>query len=289
MNSTEHFQVEGFMRWVILASPWIFAALVVLGLSLPLLPDEGRPRNEDFQLGFSIFMATFFGVLAVLSWRMVRELPYAAVSVDSHGIWRSVEDPSTSLVRWIDISRIRERPYLQRIELLDRSGRRLLKLEYQLQGFERLRNIVLERSSLAPIRAELGHTFAKGFSYHAFNVAALVGFVALGLYVWRTNALLATAVLLVVVGLGAREYLTTAHKVQLLPNEVLITWPLKKLALSRMDVVALDVSDVIVNHARHPQVLLVHKRSEKPVALQGLGASAVELKLALESWHRNAA
>ena len=109
MNHTEHFQVEGFMRWVILASPWIFAALVVLGLSLPLLPDEGRPRNEDFQLGFSIFMATFFSVLAVLSWRMVRELPYAAVSVDSHGIWRSVEDPSTSLVRWKDISRIRER------------------------------------------------------------------------------------------------------------------------------------------------------------------------------------
>lgn len=84
------------------------------------------------------------------------------------------------------------------------------------------------------------------------------------------------------------EYLTTANKVELLPNELLISWPLKQLALSRTEVVALDVSDVIANHARHPQVLLTHKGSKKPVALRDLGSSAVELKLALESWQRNA-
>lgn len=289
MNNTEHFQVEGFMRWAILASPWICLALVVLGLSFPYLPNDGKPRNEAFELGFSIFLSVFFGVLAVLSWRMVRELPHAAVSVNSHGIWRSADDPGSSLVRWSEVSKLRERPYLQRLELLDRSGKRLLKLEYQLHSFERLRSVVLERSSLAPVRTELGQTFAKGVSYHAFNAAALVGFVALGLYVWPINALLAAAALLSVVGLGAWEYLTTAHKVELLPTELLITWPLKKLALSRTEIVALEVSDVFVNHARHPQVLLTHKCSTKPVALRGLGASAVELKLALEAWLRNAA
>jgi hypothetical protein len=289
MNNTEHFEVDRFMRWILLAAPWIFIAFASLGLALPFLPDDGKPRNETFELGFSIFLALFFGVLAWLSWRVVRQLPFAAVSLDSQGIWKTATNRSTSLVRWSDVVRLRERQYLQRLELLGRSGELLLKLEYQLHDFPRLRRIVLERSSLEPVRTLLGDTFAKSLLYHLFNAAALAGFAALGWFVWPINPLLGAAVMLAVVGLGSWEYLTTAHKIELLPTEMLISWPLKKLTLSRADVVALEVSDLIANQARHPQVVLAHKKSKKPIVLRGLGTSAVELKLALEAWQRNAA
>jgi hypothetical protein len=261
MTETEHFDLERFMRWLFMAAPWIFIAFALLGLSLPFLPDDGKPRNATFEMYFSLVMVIFFGALAWVSLRVVRELPNAPVSVDGHGIWRTVHLRETSLIHWSAITRVRERPYLQRLELFNGSGDLLLKLEYQLRDFPRLRTLVLERSALAPVRSPLGQAFAKGHAYHIFNATALVGFVALSIYLWPTNPVLGSVLRLSVVGFGTWEYFTTACKVELLSAGMVVSWPLRRLTLSRADITSIEMSDLVVNSALHPQVLVSPTRA----------------------------
>lgn len=277
------------MRWLFMAAPWIFIAFALLGLSLPFLPDDGKPRNSKFEMYLSFMVVIFFGALAWISRRVVRELPNAPVSVDRYGIWRTAHPRETSLIHWSAITQVRERPYLQRLELFNGSGELLLKLEYQLRDFPRLRSLVLERSALAPVRSPLGKAFAKSYAYHIFNAAALVGFVALSIYLWPTNPVLSGVLLLSVVGFGSWEYFTTACKVELLATGMVVSWPVRRLTLFRADITSVEMSDLVVNSALHPQVLVSHTKSKRPVVLRGLGTSAVDLKRAVQAWRENGA
>ena len=271
MRKTEHFELDRFMKWLFLTAPWIFGAFALLGVALPFLPDDGRPTNEPFVRGLAATCVLLFGCAAWFSWRVVRQLPEAAVSLDDEGIWKTVQQRETALVHWVDIAQLHERHLLQRLELLDNSGRLLMRLEYQLDDFPRLRSVVLARSALAPLNVQLGHTYAKGAGHHLFSIAALLGFTALGVYVWQIQPLLAAAVVLGVVGMGSREYLTTIYKVALEPHHLVLHWPGRQITLRREEIQSIEVSDLLVNYARHPQVMLQTTRSHRALSLRNLG------------------
>jgi hypothetical protein len=161
MSNIERFDLGRSIRFMIYFSFWVCIFFVVLSLSLPFTAQDGRPHNPVFIAGLSLFGTVFFGIWALYAWKYIRELPYTSVSLDEQGIWKTTNERSTSIVAWSKIASLRERPYLQRLDLLDKSGHLLLKAEYQLHNFERLRTLVIERSAL--YEQALDRSFPKLF------------------------------------------------------------------------------------------------------------------------------
>lgn len=66
------------------------------------------------------------------------------VMIDQAGITYCPSQRPRQFVPWDSIGRVRARDGLQRLELYDRRNTRVMKLEYQLDRFERLRMLVLQ-------------------------------------------------------------------------------------------------------------------------------------------------
>jgi hypothetical protein len=286
MSHPERFELEKTSRRLILAAPWLAATFVVFFAAMPFLPDDGKPKNEALIAGLSVFGMVMFGVGALYSWKIVRHLPEAAISTDQEGLWPSIKDRNLALVPWSKIVRLRERPVLQRIEALDLSGQVVAKLEYQLQDFERLRALALQRANLQIHEIPASGIFQKSRWHHMFSVGAMVGFALLGWYVGQTQPLVGYAGMAFVVGMIGWEYWTTPFRLRVTRDALEIQSPGRRQRVPRQHVAAVEIQDELVNHAKHPAVILRLVGSSKPIKLKALGVQAVELHQALQAWRR---
>jgi len=120
-----------------LAGVVLFWAMALCGLLLPFIVGE---RALETGLGAVVFFLPL-GWYALDGWR--RRADY--VQVGSTHITLVRASGSDVAMRWDEIVEMRERPVLRRLELLDRQ-RRVLRVEFQLTGFARLRELVQERA-----------------------------------------------------------------------------------------------------------------------------------------------
>lgn len=138
--------VVGWLRF----SAWGCVMLAVLNTSAILFyaGPEWPPKLAGHVLlaGISIFLAA----LAWGAFRQLGQIRFSAIAVDADGLWPAHLPKDRHLVRWEGVKGMRERPFLQRLDLLDASGNVLLKLEYQLVGFDLLRAVVAQRAHLSP-------------------------------------------------------------------------------------------------------------------------------------------
>ncbi len=67
--------------------------------------------------------------------------------VFDEGVVRRTPGGGERSARWAEVAAVRERPVLRRLELLDACGERLLALDYGVEGFARLRCLVMERTA----------------------------------------------------------------------------------------------------------------------------------------------
>ena len=284
MRPTEHFEVDPVMKWMFFAAPVVFIGFALLGVALLVLPGDGRPRNEAFERGLGAVLALAFGGAAWYSWRLVRQVKAAPVSLDAEGIWQQSQHRESGIVRWQDIARVRERTYLQRLELLGRSGALLLKVEYQLAEFERLCAIVLSRAALVQSSAIQAKTFSKGASHHVLSVAVILCFTAIGIYALFEKPLLGVLFMLSVVGMCSWEYLTAVHKLELRANDLVAHRPGRHALLRREEIQSIEISDAYANFARLPQVVVHTYGQSGTLKLRNLGVQATELQQALLRW-----
>lgn len=286
MSHPERFELEKTSRWLLLAAPWLMAAFVVFFACMPFLPDDGKPKNEAFITGLSIFGVVMFGVGAWYSWKIVRRLPEAAISTDQEGLWPSIQDRDQALVPWSRIARLRERPVLQRIEALDISGQVVAKLEYQLRDFERLRALALQRAHLQIQENPASGVFQKSRWHHMFSVGAMIGFALLGWYVGQTQALVGYAGMAFVVLMIGWEYWTTPFRLRVTRDALEIRSPGRRRRVPRQCVATVEIQDELVNHAKHPAVILQLVGGSKAIKLKALGVQAIELHQVLQAWRR---
>ena len=184
------------------------AVFALLCLALPFFADSSNQRPEapnSVPLYVGSFGAGLFGFGAWYCDRTAQRLPLAAVMVDADGVWPA-HLPKEAIVRWPAIVELRERLLGQRLDLVGDHGTVLLRLEYQLAGFERLRARVVERSRKPERIPALPAIYSKGWIFHVGNLAVVCGAVALG---WYTGGTVLMAGTLIVAGLILREYLTT--------------------------------------------------------------------------------
>jgi hypothetical protein len=265
-------------RW----APWGLVAFVLFFLVLPFLPDQTRPAFGTGIVGLSGFGVLFFGVLAWLSFRIAKRLPQSSVSVDEDGIWPTHLTREKSLVRWKDVHSAKERLYLQRMDLLNASGAVLIKIEYQLTGFEQLRALLVEKVSLQP--QSDSKRFRRPSVHHLFYIGGIAAFSALGMYIGPIQPVLGYGGMAVLVARITHEYLTTVSGIDLLSDRLRLAFPHKALEVLRGEVESVQIGDAFNQGARRPEVGIFVRGRRKPFRLAGMGIDAVPLHRVLEQW-----
>jgi hypothetical protein len=265
----------------------VFVAFALLGIALPFLPNESangcsQPISPERTYILSIVCTLFSGALAWYSARIVKALPLQSITVDGDGFWLAHLAKEAALVQWTDIAAIRERPILQRLDLLDNEGNTLLKLEYQLVQFAELRSLVMEKTSGQLAAPPLPFSSAKPTIYHLFYAGGIVGFGLLGWFVGQKSPWLGYAGMTGLVAVIAYEYLTTVSLVTVDRDYLLIAYPTVRRTYSWSDIESIQLGDFVdQNGAMHPQLTVIAKGCKKPFRLRSLGKNTIALHRAL--------
>lgn len=163
---------------------------------------------------------------------------------------------------------------MQRLDLLGTDNKELLRVEYQLLGFEMLREVLNERAGAQDKDLDQS-TFYKGPLYHLFYLACVIGISALGLYVGKNgNPLLGYGAMSVLVGFIIYEYLVTAAGVKITGNSIKVSYPFTKRNIPLDDIEDVVIADEFHKGNRIPEVWIITKNAKKPFKLKQLGADS---------------
>jgi len=95
------------------------------------------------------WISTGFGAFYLLAWIKVwegdRSLHLAAVTIDQEGIWYSRELKEDGFVSWKSLDRTKYRLFFRRLDLRDKDGRTLIRVEKELGGFDVLKELVARK------------------------------------------------------------------------------------------------------------------------------------------------
>jgi hypothetical protein len=231
-----------------------------------------------------ILLALSCAGVAYAMLRVTRQFERAPISLDEDGIWPTKDGKADGLVRWEEIISVKERQYGQRLELLGADGNSLIKLEYQLVGFEKLRQIVLSKIHQPNLDIKSPATLGKSIGYHVFTMAAIFGFTTLAYYVGQKRPVLGLLVFAVVVLLITYDYLKTVAELTISQRTLDVRYPLRRKTLDLSEVSSIYLSDQFVKGNRLPEVNVASSAYEKPIRLRQLGVDASELYGLLIRW-----
>lgn len=251
----------------------VFVAFLALALSLPFLPgNEEGSRNGT--LITSALCTLIFGSASFLAWRTQRKLYLVDIAADNEGIWYLHIGKDNGLVKWDEIHRVRERRFKQRLVLQDINYRELLKVEYQLSGFETIRELLNERAGAQ--NEELDQSsFSKGPLHHLFYLVVVIGIATLGFLIGKEgNALLGFGAMSLLLVFIVLEYTRTATGVKITDESVIVLYPFTKTNIPIADIVDIVLADEFHKGNRMPEVWIVTRNSEKPFKLKQIGADS---------------
>jgi len=210
-------------------------SFLVLGFALPFFPDQEK-INPDGTLIFNLIYTVVFVFFSVLTWLTLRKLSYVDIAADDDGIWYMHIGKANGLILWNKIATIKERLYLQCLDLLDCNGERLLRVEYQLTGFDVIRHILNEKTfNINPLYNQ--SRFSKSSFYHLICWAIVVGGSALGFYLGSSgNPVSGYGAMSIVVILILYEYFVTATGLNICNGYFEIVYPFTKRQVPFSDV-----------------------------------------------------
>lgn len=260
----------------------VFVALLALSFALPFLPEEKNGNPAEVWRA-ALICIPVFGFLSAITWNTLRKLPNAAVAADNDGIWRLHIGKIDGLIPWEKISVVKESAYLQRLNLFDQNGEKLLTLEYQLVDFEDIRYALNEKAALVNSAIDQS-TFSKGGFYHVFYLAGVIGFAALGLYVGiNGNPVLGYGGMTVLVAMIIREYCVDATGVNIGNDHFEIVYPFSTRTVLFSEVEEIYIGDEFQKGQRTPGVLIAVKNAKKPFKLKQLNIDSNALYRALKN------
>lgn len=166
------FRFPRSLAWLVLASALLFFALAGLACAA-LLAD--RAHSIAIALPTLLVLGPL-GVLSLRSFGRFRD----RVAINSEGIWYLPRSGEPTFIAWADVVSVSAHDNRQRLVLCDSTGKKTVRLEYQLQNFSELRDLVLRQTAPAThLRAPGAVVFHRTW----INKAILLGVTALFLRV----------------------------------------------------------------------------------------------------------
>jgi len=219
LASEETFRLPQSYKWLLLFCIIVLGAFLSWSLVLPFI--ESSQKSVWLSMcGVALFGSLFWYSLQV--WKRVDDY----IQVNGTGITYVSKRGQSTFLQWENISGIRGRFYLQRLELYDDRGQKAMNLEYQFENFDRLRQIVHENTGHLRER----HALQKVFHRHAYVYSFyVVSILAIGSMAWFSLKQSASMPAIGIAGFTALAIimlLREIRKVNIEPSAVMLVYSL---------------------------------------------------------------
>ena len=129
----------------------LFFALAVTSLYVGLFMRQSPNLNIPAVFG----IAAMFVVAGIYQISITPRLREAIVITDD-GIAQELANGSKVTIRWKEVARLKERPFLGRLELISIEPTRVVRIEHQIRGFPDLVALLLHHLESSKLIAEQG-------------------------------------------------------------------------------------------------------------------------------------
>lgn len=174
----EKFRYPKSLKWMLVCGIIVGLGMGALFLVFPVL-DSIEPYPITY-LAFSTPAALLFFWLAYRSWKDIPEVQKIFV-VDDTGINCRTITGAEIRIDWNEVAQIRPRSFWRRLDLHGRTGGVLIRIGYQLTGFDRLQDIVIRRTAPYRVELPLGRAFQPPIWPRVFFLGFALLSAALGL------------------------------------------------------------------------------------------------------------
>lgn len=250
-----------------------FGLFLLFTLLLPLF-SIGKTNFISISI-ITLIISCFWGFWFTLSLKALKRLPYSSIAIDDDGIWFSHLSKEKDLIPWREISAIKEHSFLQCLELLSSDKRRLIRIEYQVQDFEELRTIIVNKT-LKPVSCNCKKLYSKPITYHieqllVIPLSILVVFIFIILT--KVNIIIILTILGIISIPVFSEYSSICYKVILRDSSIGFFYPFKSFFIDYSDITTIEITDRFHQMQRYPQVSII-SNVNKPIFLSNLGVDA---------------
>jgi hypothetical protein len=264
-----------------------FIAFLALSLDVLWLSHGGKVR-EPGTIRLAQFSAVLWSSLTLLTLWVFTRLRLSTVNADADGLWYANQPKESGLLRWDEVTEIRAREFLRRLDVIDWRGDVRLKVDYQLSGFELLRAVLL---SAAANQSPPSVTFPVTFCRLRTRPVIALGFIlllSLGCwYVARQFGLaVGIAVGILFAGLtllALYEHLSAVVQLVVHIDHFELHYPFSSTRAPFRDVLAVQLADVKIRHHTLTEVRLWMSGSTRPICLGQLARNQLALYQLLES------
>ncbi len=129
--------------------------------------------------GFAAIEFLFAGCAAFCFWKVLSHPPpnshRRSIGVSSKGIVSLDPKRPTPFIQWSQITALRNRPILERIELLDHTGNSVLRIEFQTERFPELLKILVHNVGCSRDEMEIPITIHKPMPVSQIALRVLIG------------------------------------------------------------------------------------------------------------------
>jgi len=258
-----------------------FGLMAVAAFVVPFIPDEEPVTGRQVTLLWIIGLA--LGAFAWNYFRILRALPNKTIAVDSEGLWPAHRSREEALLRWEDVQEIKPHIYLQRLDVVNRTGQ-VLPLEYQLAEFPQLRAVLVERTAALSTPDVYPVRFKRPPKAYAFTTVFAIPFIVLAWWVHGDSRLLGDVVLpamALLVVLGGTIGVST---VVLTEDHITIGYLFREIRFTRAEVEAVKINDAVRDKRRGQWVAISVRGRYQPIGLSELGVDPIKLWRAISAW-----
>lgn len=274
MTSSSKFTFRVPPRNIAAMKASLFSLLALTGLSfaLPFIP---TPEPQDAPRGMILVAAigvVIFGGLALATYRGLKRLPRSAISLDTEGLWYAHLKRDRALIPWDRVHTVSEGGFTQALKLYDQDGTRLMRVEYQLNGFEKLRDILYDHVSEQLPALEFPSTYSKNRGYHLlYGTALAILILACLTAALLGGSMLGAIILAIVTAMLAFDYLWSAYSLTVHEQHLEIHYPLSTHRLTYTNIDSVDMTGSFHRGYRQPEIRIIAKSGEPPHKLKRLG------------------
>ena len=283
LQPAQIFKIEKSYLLLVKASVFMCAAMAVMSGAIPFIPDSSSTANcaadQDPTVLYiiSFLGAAFFGSLGGYCYHILKRIPLQAIAADDDGLWYAHQDKAVGLVPWRDITKVKERKILQRLELLDVQGTARMKLENQLVQFGQLRDLVIKQIAGSLEYPQLPVTYGKAVSNNVLMGVALAAVFLAGLYIGEIKPLIGYLGAAFFATMTGYQYLTSIYKIVVTPEQLFVHYPTVTRTYSYSDIDSIQIIDQYDQGRRSSEVCVFLKQAKAPLRMGELGIDAISL------------
>lgn len=217
-SSATYFHLPSSLRWLMIVCLVALLGFIAFFLTLPIF-EPGRKF-----LVIAAIDAAGFGAFALLAGGSIRK-SWDRVAVDDAGIWYLPHKASPVLLRWEEIASVEAREIgMQRLMLSDASGFKKIKLEYHLENFDKLCDIVLTRTATLRAQTPTRSIFNRNYVNRGFWLFGLVFFAGCALLALRSGQTKAALGLVIFAAIYLYDLMREPSKITISPQSFRIDY-----------------------------------------------------------------